>query len=252
MAVLPTPASPISTGLFLVRRLSTWMTRRISPSRPMTGSSLPSCAIRVRSRLYFLECPIAALGLRVCDALPAAYVLNGVGHAVACDAVLRQRLGHGRIVLVEQGQKDMLGADVFIAQAVGFFVGAVNHALEARGDEDLVGALAVDGGRARAAPQQVIHTRAQGADVDGQALKNLRHDAVGLLQQRHEDVLSIDLGVAVPVENLVSAGGGVLRAFGESVETDHGLSLVATFADSAMGVSVFNSIAPRDLRTAQS
>ena len=41
MAVLPTPGSPMSTGLFLVRRASTWMVRRISSSRPMTGSSLP-------------------------------------------------------------------------------------------------------------------------------------------------------------------------------------------------------------------
>ena len=52
-AVLPTPGSPISTGLFLVRRDSTWMTRRISASRPMTGSSLPSSAARVRSTEYF-------------------------------------------------------------------------------------------------------------------------------------------------------------------------------------------------------
>ena len=50
MAVLPTPGSPISTGLFLVRRDSTWMTRRISSSRPMTGSSLPWAASWVRSR----------------------------------------------------------------------------------------------------------------------------------------------------------------------------------------------------------
>ena len=53
MAVLPTPGSPMSTGLFLVRRDSTWMTRRISSSRPMTGSSLPARASRVRSRPYF-------------------------------------------------------------------------------------------------------------------------------------------------------------------------------------------------------
>ncbi len=53
IAVLPTPGSPISTGLFFVRRLSTWMTRRISSSRPMTGSSLPSRAAAVRSRPYF-------------------------------------------------------------------------------------------------------------------------------------------------------------------------------------------------------
>ena len=53
IAVLPTPGSPISTGLFFVRRQSTWMTRRISSSRPMTGSSLPSRAAGVRSRPYF-------------------------------------------------------------------------------------------------------------------------------------------------------------------------------------------------------
>src|SRR5947209_6338170 len=50
IAVLPTPGSPISTGLFLVRRESTWITRRISSSRPITGSSLPSPAAAVRSR----------------------------------------------------------------------------------------------------------------------------------------------------------------------------------------------------------
>ncbi len=50
MAVLPTPGSPISTGLFLVRRDSTWMTRRTSWSRPITGSSLPRSAASVRSR----------------------------------------------------------------------------------------------------------------------------------------------------------------------------------------------------------
>ena len=55
IAVLPTPGSPISTGLFLVRRDSTWMVRRISSSRPITGSSLPSRAAWVRSRAYFLS-----------------------------------------------------------------------------------------------------------------------------------------------------------------------------------------------------
>ncbi len=52
-AVLPTPGSPISTGLFLVRRLSTWTTRRISASRPITGSRRPSSAEAVRSTEYF-------------------------------------------------------------------------------------------------------------------------------------------------------------------------------------------------------
>ena len=49
MAVLPTPGSPISTGLFFVRRERTWITRRISLSRPITGSSLPCRARSTRS-----------------------------------------------------------------------------------------------------------------------------------------------------------------------------------------------------------
>ena len=39
MAVLPTPGSPISTGLFFVFRLRMRITLRISASRPITGSS---------------------------------------------------------------------------------------------------------------------------------------------------------------------------------------------------------------------
>ena len=52
MAVLPTPGSPISTGLFLVRRERTCIARRTSSSRPMTGSSFPLRASSVRSRVY--------------------------------------------------------------------------------------------------------------------------------------------------------------------------------------------------------
>ena len=53
MAVLPTPGSPMSTGLFFVRRESTCITRRISSSRPMTGSIFPRRADSGRSRVYF-------------------------------------------------------------------------------------------------------------------------------------------------------------------------------------------------------
>ena len=55
MAVFPTPGSPMSTGLFLDRRDKTCIARRISSSRPMTGSSFPSRASWVRSRAYFFS-----------------------------------------------------------------------------------------------------------------------------------------------------------------------------------------------------
>ena len=63
-AVLPTPGSPISTGLFFVRRERIWMTRRISSSRPTTGSILPARA-RARSG-------------RSCTCRATAYLPSGV------------------------------------------------------------------------------------------------------------------------------------------------------------------------------
>ena len=49
IADLPTPGSPIKTGLFLVRRDRTCMIRRISSSRPITGSNLPLRASSLKS-----------------------------------------------------------------------------------------------------------------------------------------------------------------------------------------------------------
>ena len=55
IAVLPVPGSPIKIGLFLVRRERICNTRRISSSRPITGSSLPSRASVTKSRAYFCK-----------------------------------------------------------------------------------------------------------------------------------------------------------------------------------------------------
>lgn len=55
IAVFPTPGSPISTGLFFVFRDKMRMTRRISLSRPMTGSIFPAFASATRSRPYLVN-----------------------------------------------------------------------------------------------------------------------------------------------------------------------------------------------------
>ena len=54
-AVFPTPGSPINTGLFLRRRDKICSMRRISDSRPMTGSNSFRLAISVRFVEYFLR-----------------------------------------------------------------------------------------------------------------------------------------------------------------------------------------------------
>mmetsp|Transcript_94625 Transcript_94625/g.276610 ORF Transcript_94625/g.276610 Transcript_94625/m.276610 type:complete len:297 (-) Transcript_94625:170-1060(-) len=53
IAVFPTPGSPMMMGLFLVRRAKTWITRLISSSRPITGSSFPASPSATRSWPYF-------------------------------------------------------------------------------------------------------------------------------------------------------------------------------------------------------
>ncbi|CAC6956104.1 Uncharacterised protein [Staphylococcus aureus] len=52
IAVLPTPGSPMSTGLFLVLRLKIRIVFRISSSLPITGSILPCLTSSTKSRPY--------------------------------------------------------------------------------------------------------------------------------------------------------------------------------------------------------
>ena len=54
-ALLPTPGSPMSTGLFLVLRERICTMRSISSSLPMTGSSSPFFAASVRSLPYCIS-----------------------------------------------------------------------------------------------------------------------------------------------------------------------------------------------------
>ena len=54
-AVLPTPASPMNTGLFFLRRESISIACLISRSLPITGSSFPCDASSVKSIPYFLS-----------------------------------------------------------------------------------------------------------------------------------------------------------------------------------------------------
>ncbi len=78
MAVLPTPGSPISTGLFLVRRCSTCTVRRISSSRPMTGSSLPLGGALGQVDGVLGQRLAAFLGIGIVHGLAAAHFVDGL------------------------------------------------------------------------------------------------------------------------------------------------------------------------------
>ena len=64
MAVLPTPGSPTSTGLFFRRRQSTWIIRSTSAARPTSGSMSPFAARSTRFTVYVRNGSFAGRSLR--------------------------------------------------------------------------------------------------------------------------------------------------------------------------------------------
>ena len=108
----------------------------------------------------------------------------------------------------------MLGAEVFVALSIGFFVGAVNDAFEARRKEYLVCVLVINRFCTRALDERVFHARMHRGDVYRQALQNMLDDAFALFEQREQDTLAVVLCAAIALDNSLS----VLRAFGESIK----------------------------------
>ena len=126
IAVLPTPGSPISTGLFFVRRESTCITRSISFSRPMTGSSFFSRAswVRLRPNWSSTSEPEGALSPGT-GALRRAFLAAGVAgqqlddllaHAGEIRAELDEHLCGDAFTFADQSQEDVLRADVVVAE----------------------------------------------------------------------------------------------------------------------------------------
>jgi hypothetical protein len=127
MAVLPTPGSPIRTGLFLVRRDSTWIVRRISSSRPITGSSLPSRAAFGQVAGIFLQRVIALLGIGAVGGAALADVVDRLVERGRGDAGLGQDLRGFCGFLHRQRQQQALDRDVAVTGLLGGFLGGVEH-----------------------------------------------------------------------------------------------------------------------------
>ena len=134
MAVLPTPGSPMRTGLFLVRRDRTWMTRRTSSSRPITGSSLPLRGELGQVAPVLLERLVLVLRIRIGHALAAADAGERLEDTFAGDAEPFQRLAAADRAarLRRQAKQQVLGADVVVLHLLGVGGGGVDDHAQAR------------------------------------------------------------------------------------------------------------------------
>ena len=237
MAVLPTPASPSSTGLFFVRRLRICIVRSISFSRPMTGSSLPCRASSVRSRpklsragVFDLPargdrlgpagrprrrrpCRRPARSLRPSMPWPRRFSTSSrtsssfrprfISTCAATPSCSRK-----------QAQQDVLGADVVMAQVAGLFHRVLDDLLGPRRLRQLA-----HGDHVGAALHELLHLQADLAEVDVQVLQHVGGHAAAFLDQAQQDVLGADVFVVEPLGLLVGQLHDLACAVGESSRT---------------------------------
>ena len=192
MAVLPTPGSPISTGLFFVRRESTWMMRRISSSRPITGSIFPARARVGEIAAVLLEGLVLLLGVVARDAVRAAHLAERVEYGVAGDAERAHEVADAAGDVGHREQQ-VLGRQVLVVELLALFVGRLEDR-ERRAREPRVAHRRA--GYLRQPRRCFVDPAAHRADIDPDALEDAAHDAFGLIQQCAQQVLGRDLGVA--------------------------------------------------------
>jgi hypothetical protein len=144
-------------GLFFVLRPRIWMTRSISFSRPMTGSSLPARAASVRlmpraSTVGVLELRLVSWAARPRRLRQDADDL--VADLVEVHAEALEDAGGDALALADEAEQQVLRADVVVAEAAGLVDRELDDALRARGEPDLADDRAIaraddelDGGR---------------------------------------------------------------------------------------------------------
>src|SRR5215203_1772523 len=133
IAVLPTPGSPMSTGLFLVLLLSTSIVVSTSSARPITGSSFPSLAICVRSRLNSSSVGVALAASRAAP-LAASTPRTTAPLSLVCESPKREsRLATSDSSSAASASRTCSGAYVRRPQSLRLLVGSQERPLGVRG-----------------------------------------------------------------------------------------------------------------------
>ena len=221
-AVLPTPGSPMRTGLFFVRRDSTWTTRRISASRPMTGSMPPARARAVRSMPYFSRAWNEPSGSAdETRAEPRTWSSAAVSSFSVAPTWPEQlgRLGTRR----REPEQQVLGGQVRVAARLGALGGNGEDALERTGG---LGSRDRRAGGARQPRDSRLCIAAERGAIDAYRLEEGEGDALGLVEQRDEQVRRLEGRVAARHRPALCGGDGFLALGGEVHSLSRGCRVI--------------------------
>ncbi len=175
------------------------MTRSISFSRPMTGSSLPSRAAWVRLRPNWSSTRLvdgaaspvapAAGGGRLLALVAGEQLDHLLADPVEVRAELDQHLRGHTFALADEAQQDVLRADVVVPKLQRLAQRQFQHLLGPRRERN------VAAGRLLALPDDLFHLLAHAFERDPKALQSLGGDALALMDEAEQDVLGADVVV---------------------------------------------------------
>jgi hypothetical protein len=192
------------------------MTRRISASRPVTGSSRPSRASAMRSRPYFSWASYADSGMaEITRWLPRTLVST----PRTASRVAPYSLSSRPAAVAEPSStsaSSRCSTDVLVLEPLRLALRGVQHAAQPLRDEHLAGCRtrAADLGTAGQLPLRVP---TQGRNVGVRAGKELGHESVGLVEQRQQQVPGVDLRVPEAQRRGLSVVQRLLRPLGQPV-----------------------------------
>ena len=195
------------------------MTRSISFSRPMTGSSLPARASSVRLMPELVDGGglAGALGL-LGGARRRALRQDAddlVADLVEVDAEALEDARRDALALADEAEQQVLGADVVVAQAAGLVDRQLDDALGAGRQPDLADDRPV------ASPDDELDRGPDLGQLDVHVLEDARGDALALADEPEQQMLRADVVVVEPLRLVLRECQDLARAIRELVEPVH-------------------------------
>jgi hypothetical protein len=185
---------------------------RVQPARARLGDEVAA---------VLLQRLVGRLGHRARHALGAAHLGQHLEEAVRRQPAILEHLAGGR-ARAQHRQDEVLDGDVLVLQARGLLLGVLERQREPARDAHVTARA-----RPRHARPRLERLRDVGADrvdVDAGALEQARDQAVGLVEQREQQVLDVELGVTEAHRLGLRVVDGLLGLLGQTVDVHSGSS----------------------------
>ena len=224
MAVLPTPASPSSTGLFFVRRQRIWMTRSISffaaddrihvalarDFRQVAAKRLErgrfDFALFLRRRGF-----LAAASAGMDDSSPVKFGIqflqNFLARLLDVHVEIFQNLRGHAVAFAQQAEQNVFRADVSVIERLGLLRREREHFFHARRVGNVADHLLV-----RAGADLFLDFHADGFEVEAHFLQDIHGHALAQFDQAEQKMLGAEEIVVEPVGFLARQREHLLRA----------------------------------------